>query len=113
MDEFTEEIRPKKEGLMDFDKIRKQERLGKTKEGKTYKYMAKEKYMEKDAYRLLKLYKAFDVLIATFESVGELDDWDKDQEVDKVYKSVEGLQIDIYTLLRDMGIDPIGEEYED
>lgn len=48
MDEFTEEIRPKKEGLMDFDKIRKQERLGKTKEGKTYKYkyMAKEKYYE-------------------------------------------------------------------
>lgn len=65
--------------------------------------------MEKDAYRLLKLYKAFDVLIATFESVGDLDNWDKDQEVEEIYNELINLQTDIYSMLRVMGIFVIGE----
>lgn len=102
-----------KEARTLYTQNRSQERLGETKEEKTYKYMTKEKFMEKDVYRLLKLYKAFDVLIATFESVGEFDNWDKDQEVEEIYNELLNLQMDIYSMLRVIGIIPIGEEYED
>lgn len=69
--------------------------------------------MEKDIKKLLKIYELFDEIIGGVEKVGELTDWDRDQKVEAVYSELQNLQFEIFAMLRSMGVDPDGEDYED
>lgn len=54
-----------------------------------------------------KAFQLFDVLgsaISGIEEIGEFDDYDLDERVESIYKSVEELKFDVVSILKDLGI---------
>ena len=54
-----------------------------------------------------KAFELFDVLnsaIYRIEDIGEFDDYDLDERVESIYKSVEELKVDVVSILKDLGI---------
>lgn len=54
-----------------------------------------------------KAFQLFDVLssaISGIEDIGEFDDYDLDERVESIYKSVEELKVDVVSILKDLGI---------
>ncbi|MDY6079150.1 MAG: hypothetical protein SPI61_00195, partial [Ezakiella sp.] len=54
-----------------------------------------------------KAFELFDVLnsaIHGIEDIGEFDDYDLDERVESIYKSVEELKVDVVSILKDLGI---------
>lgn len=54
-----------------------------------------------------KAFELFDVLnsaIYGIEDIGEFDDYDLDERVESIYKSVEELKVDVVSILKDLGI---------
>lgn len=54
-----------------------------------------------------KAFQLFDVLgsaISGIEEIGEFSDYDLDERVESIYKSVEELKVDVVSILKDLGI---------
>jgi hypothetical protein len=54
-----------------------------------------------------KAFQLFDVLgsaISGIEEIGEFSDYDLDERVESIYKSVEELKVDVVSILKDLGV---------
>lgn len=57
----------------------------------------------RDKEKLLKMFDTLENSISEVEKIGEYEDCDLDQEVEKIYKNLESLSVDVWGLLCNRG----------